>query len=482
MLQARDPIGLQEAGAQSMTPQRERTQELAQQDPTPEEGARLAAMELGAVEADVQDIRRHPPMLSDDTLTGLANGLAYQDAVDRGLISGTDGQSQVRSSAAYGEVESVLGSEEAGRWFEFGRELRSRQIAGDRFIEAVVSMADLAGEFGSWILQVRFARSQAFSGTARRGAAALQGSMTTIREDVAIAREAAALRGACFPSGTLVHAADGLRPIEDIGVGDVVWSYSETERRLVGRRVRRVFVRDAPHLLVLTLAVRSGSDIIRVTPDHPFLTRLGGELIWVRAGELAVGDSVATVGAEFAVVSSVADAGGGTVYNIEVEDTHTYAVGRVGAVVHNQCRPTLRAVRALRDLGFDASQRRAFFEGRAVMLETSVGTGSDAQRIIAFYQRSGTTMHAVLFSVYNATGEVGTATGGFARFRSVARTLARATGATDLNLYGIAILNEDINRMLPELGFSPTVVPVPPELGGGTVDGFVRRFPVRGAE
>jgi hypothetical protein len=74
-------------------------------------------------------------------------------------------------------------------------------------------------------------------------------------------------------------------------------------------------------------------------PEHPFWVAGKG---WVAAKELAKGDRLITPDEKVAVVGEVrVEAVRGppvAVYNLEVEGTHTYFVGKSGVWVHNACR------------------------------------------------------------------------------------------------------------------------------------------------
>src|SRR5688572_277913 len=58
---------------------------------------------------------------------------------------------------------------------------------------------------------------------------------------------------------------------------------------------------------------------------------------WEEAGDLEVGEVVDTLGGPMHVGSSFALPGVETVYNFEVDGSHTYFVGESGVWVHNIC-------------------------------------------------------------------------------------------------------------------------------------------------
>jgi len=85
----------------------------------------------------------------------------------------------------------------------------------------------------------------------------------------------------CVPAGTMI----GERPIEDIGVGDVVPAWDPISERIVAGTVIRTFKRPAPGRL-MRLSVGNG-DLI-CTEGHPVMTARG----WIVAALVKPGDMV----------------------------------------------------------------------------------------------------------------------------------------------------------------------------------------------
>jgi hypothetical protein len=103
----------------------------------------------------------------------------------------------------------------------------------------------------------------------------------------------------CFAAGTLVHTKEGLKPIEEIRVGDWVLSYPDNqktperlrqEHEYTYRRVTQTFVtedRPLSKLIVLNL-VTGNKETFLVTANHPiFCEDRGG---WVPLSEIEAGD------------------------------------------------------------------------------------------------------------------------------------------------------------------------------------------------
>ena len=127
----------------------------------------------------------------------------------------------------------------------------------------------------------------------------------------------------CFTAGTPLLTPDGEKLIEQFREGDWLLSRSEhdPEGTVEARRVVQVFVRTA-----LVLELRVGGRLIRTTAEHPFWVVGRG---WAAAGTLRPGDWLLSHDGRAALVEgATALRETATVYNLEVEEHHTYFVGR----------------------------------------------------------------------------------------------------------------------------------------------------------
>ena len=153
---------------------------------------------------------------------------------------------------------------------------------------------------------------------------------------LAYARTAADAPDACFVAGTLVHTSEGLKPIESLVGGEMVLARDEASGALAYRRV--VGTRVTPQQPILRLEAWGADgrrEVLRTTAEHPFRVRDQG---WKAAHLLRAGDVLSDcedrpLAVECLVQEGVLE----TVYNIEVEDFHTYHVGAAGIWVHNTC-------------------------------------------------------------------------------------------------------------------------------------------------
>lgn len=144
---------------------------------------------------------------------------------------------------------------------------------------------------------------------------------------------------ACFAEGTPVMICDegrvAYKSIEDIRVGDLVYSYDFKTNTAEARRVLETYVKSSENLV----KIYTGNDCIVTTPEHPFFDNEHD--VWIEAGELTAGSSALTIEGktvyidDVEVVSSLEKSV--TVYNLSVEDNHNYFVGTYGVLVHNDC-------------------------------------------------------------------------------------------------------------------------------------------------
>lgn len=131
--------------------------------------------------------------------------------------------------------------------------------------------------------------------------------------------------GGCFAAGTKVLMADGkLKNIEDIKVGDYVLTRaSQTDSKLVKAKATKTHETDEGGYLII-----NGS--LKVTANH---------IIWVNntwkeAGSIQIGDTLTDNQGKQVKVNSIEWQRGKTsVYNLEIENYHTYFAN--GIWVHN---------------------------------------------------------------------------------------------------------------------------------------------------
>ena len=88
----------------------------------------------------------------------------------------------------------------------------------------------------------------------------------------------------CVAIGTLIATPQGQVPVEQIRDGDEVFAYDSSS----GQLVVAVVSGTAERVVDEVLEIQVGDTTLRVTADHPIMTRRG----WVKAGDLTEDDEV----------------------------------------------------------------------------------------------------------------------------------------------------------------------------------------------
>ncbi|WP_374339574.1 polymorphic toxin-type HINT domain-containing protein, partial [Leeia sp.] len=141
--------------------------------------------------------------------------------------------------------------------------------------------------------------------------------------------------GACFVAGTVIHTDQGPKAVETFQTGEMVWSRSEVTAEYGWRPV--INTKATPDQPIYEVVVRhidtDQHETLHTTSEHPFWVLGTG---WRKAALLEAGMPLINhAGEVMEVVSQHLTDRVEMVYNIEVEDFHTYHVGELGVWVHN---------------------------------------------------------------------------------------------------------------------------------------------------
>ena len=183
----------------------------------------------------------------------------------------------------------------------------------------------------------------------------------------------------CFAEGTQIVVGMGLaddstilydtKNIEDIQVGDLVYSYDTATGEVVQKEVTSTSALRSDHINYLTIIDKDGIEqVIETTDTHPFwvvtdepdIDRAARELadgfyheniapglngFWVEAKDLRVGDVFLGANGELSTLTNavhVEQAGGIAVFNFTVDGNHNYFIlakeyeyGQTSVLVHN---------------------------------------------------------------------------------------------------------------------------------------------------
>ena len=139
---------------------------------------------------------------------------------------------------------------------------------------------------------------------------------------------------ACFPAGTPIAAKGGYKNIEDIEVGDLVWSWDALTGDIGLKPVIATMENEANTLIKIT----SGSETIHATPEHPFRVGESIDGAWKNAEDLTLDDELWLLDKRNKSIFSLdlePQDQPVKVYNFEVAEWHNYFVGMWMMLVHN---------------------------------------------------------------------------------------------------------------------------------------------------
>ena len=145
------------------------------------------------------------------------------------------------------------------------------------------------------------------------------------------------LKSQCFAGDTLVSTEEGNRRIDEIKPGDKVLSYNTETGENELQEVKNVSVSKTD--ILVHIITDDGRDI-ETTMFHPFYVKNeDGTGEWKAASNLKAGDELLSEDGKKVKISEVKVeklAEEITVYNLELDEVHTYYVAG-GVLVHNRC-------------------------------------------------------------------------------------------------------------------------------------------------
>ena len=138
----------------------------------------------------------------------------------------------------------------------------------------------------------------------------------------------------CFVAGTKVPTVDGYKNIEDIEVGDQVYSENPYTGEKGYKKVVETYIKEKHTIVYLKV----NNETIETTNEHPFWVE--EENAFVKAEDLEVGDTLRLRDGETVTLEGIESKTSEDitkVYNFQVADWHTYYVTDMDILVHNNC-------------------------------------------------------------------------------------------------------------------------------------------------
>ncbi len=133
-----------------------------------------------------------------------------------------------------------------------------------------------------------------------------------------------------FSAETEVSTSEGDVPISEIEVGDTVLAYNEETGEVGEYTVTDTISHVDEDIIHLTI----DGELIETTAEHPFYTDDGE---WVNAVDLTEGELILSLDGDYGTVEAVilVEDANQAMYNLTVDEAHTFSVGEGNWVVHN---------------------------------------------------------------------------------------------------------------------------------------------------
>lgn len=135
----------------------------------------------------------------------------------------------------------------------------------------------------------------------------------------------------CFTGDTLIYTPHGMRNIEDIKVGDVVYSYNEVSELVEEKKVTKVESSRVSEIYDINL----NDLIVHTTKEHRFYCILDDRKDYVAAGNMSIGTELFNLTEPIKLIKAESYALDTVVYNFEVEDNCNYFITNKKILVHN---------------------------------------------------------------------------------------------------------------------------------------------------
>jgi hypothetical protein len=134
----------------------------------------------------------------------------------------------------------------------------------------------------------------------------------------------------CFPAYTNVLTVNGNKKISEISIGDDVLSFDDKNGNVLPKKVTHKFIHDGNQKSDIYRYTLSNGTLLDITKNHSVFTENG---VFKQIGELNIGDKLVDVNDNLISIISCEFLKNDVVYNIEVEDFHTYFAENIK--VHN---------------------------------------------------------------------------------------------------------------------------------------------------
>jgi hypothetical protein len=141
--------------------------------------------------------------------------------------------------------------------------------------------------------------------------------------------------GGCFVEGTLIDTPNGDIPIENIKLGDEIYSFNDYDDEKIISIVENLVSHEPDETTGKIVKIKTNLNEVVTTLNHPFITiDVEGVHRWEQVSDLKVGDTVIGENGEELIIEEIDILKmNAETYNLTIKDTHHYIAN--GFRVHN---------------------------------------------------------------------------------------------------------------------------------------------------
>lgn len=184
----------------------------------------------------------------------------------------------------------------------------------------------------------------------------------------------------CFTAGTQVKTINGYVNIEDIKIGDEVATYNEKNGESTYSKVQQIY----HNKVDLLYDIYYNNDCLSATAGHKFYV----DGAWVDAENIKPGQKLTTSSGKEIVVKKVEkrEVDSLDVYNLNVNSTHTYYVGKDEVLTHNSCMKGANVTGADKTQYVEKSLNNVVAEAQNKVLQSYAARGESTKGLIKWFK------------------------------------------------------------------------------------------------
>ena len=136
----------------------------------------------------------------------------------------------------------------------------------------------------------------------------------------------------CFSIGTIIRTKNKYTNIENINIGDLVWSYNKNKKENEYSKVLDVITSTVKNQKVLYITI--DNEEVKTTASHEFFVKKDDGYDLIPAGKIKIGDFIMGIDGNYYEVKSLNfKTENIALYNLEIENNESFYITKTGLLV-----------------------------------------------------------------------------------------------------------------------------------------------------